>query len=63
LTLAEIFLERKAGVDPMRESFVAHCLDGFVYPNVPERLLVIFGVAVCTLNLAIYARRIRVRVR
>lgn len=63
LTLAEAFFDRKAGVDATRGSFLAHYLDALVYPNVPEWLLVGLGVAVCMLNLAIYARRIRARSR
>ncbi len=52
LTLAEGFLEGRA-----ENGFLVHYLDLIVYPNLPERLLVYFGVAVCAANLAIYLRR------
>jgi len=57
LTLLENFLEMKAGVDPYRGGFLLHYLDAVVYPDIPAWLLVAFGVGVCAINLAVYARR------
>lgn len=57
LTLAEQFFEANGGVAAYHGSFVLHYLDLIVYPNLPESVLVYCGVAVCVLNLAIYARR------
>jgi Protein of Unknown function (DUF2784) len=57
LTLAEEFLEAKSGIDPDRGGFIARYVDAIVYPDLPEVLLVWFGVVVCTVNLAIYGRR------
>ena len=55
LTLLENWLEAKAGVTPYAGGFLLHYLDALVYPNVSPRALMIAGVAVCFLNLAIYA--------
>lgn len=57
LTLAENWCEVRAGVLPSNGPFLLHCLDTTVYPHVPVALLVAFAVAVCVLNLGIYARR------
>ena len=57
LTLLENFFEMKAGVEPYQGGFLLHYLDALVYPDISERLLVELGVAVCVMNLAIYARR------
>lgn len=57
LTLAENWCEVRAGVLPYRGPFLLHCLDTTVYPHVPVMLLVAVAVAVCVLNLGIYARR------
>ena len=61
LTIAEQFLQHKAGVAPYRGSFLLHYLGLIVYPNISVLLLTICGVAVCAANLATYARRWRVR--
>jgi hypothetical protein len=58
LTLAEQALEARASLHPWAGSFLLHYLDLIVYPNLPVALLVAFGVAVCILNLAIYAWRL-----
>jgi len=57
LTLAEGFFENKAGVGAYRGSFLVHYLDRLVYPNISVDVLIVCGVAVCVLNLAVYARR------
>jgi hypothetical protein len=58
LTLVEQFFEAEAGVNPYSGGFLVHCLDRVVYPDVSESLLVYIGVAVCVVNLLIYARRL-----
>ena len=59
LTLAEQFFEIKAGLAAYKGSFLLHTLDAIVYPNVPEWVVTVIGVAVCVLNLGIYAWRFR----
>lgn len=56
LTLAENWLEQKAGIEPYQSGFLLHYLDKLVYPDVPARVLTIVGVTVCVLNLGFYAR-------
>ncbi len=58
LTIIEQFFEAEAGVNPYSGGFLVHCLDRMVYPDVSESLLVYIGVAVCGINLLIYARRL-----
>jgi hypothetical protein len=57
LTWAENFLEARAGVAPYQGGFLLHYLDALVYPDVPPGLLTGFAVAVCVVNLGIYAVR------
>jgi hypothetical protein len=57
LTIIEDWLEIQAGVRPYEGGFLLHYLDAIVYPNISARVLTAAGVAVCTLNLAVYARR------
>jgi hypothetical protein len=57
LTLAEQYFEARAGFAPYHGSFLVHTLDAIVYPNLPGWAVTTAGVAVCALNLAIYARR------
>jgi hypothetical protein len=61
LTILEQALEGRAGMNPYRGPFVLHSLDATVYPNIPQALLVTFGVAVCVFNLGLYVRRFRCR--
>lgn len=63
LTMAEDFFQRQAGLAPYRGSFLLHCIDSLVYPNVSVTLLTICGVAVCAANLGIYAWRVFKKVR
>lgn len=58
LTLAESWCEARAGINPVEGGFILHYLDQIVYPNISPTLLATFGVIVCALNLAIYARRV-----
>ena len=57
LTWAENWLETRAGMAPYQGGFLLHYLDGLVYPNIPPGLLTGFGVAICVVNLGIYAMR------
>jgi hypothetical protein len=57
LTMAEDFFQLRAGMAPYRGSFLLHYISLIVYPNVPVLLLTVCGVAVCSVNLAIYAWR------
>lgn len=57
LTLSEQFFETRAGIDPYRGGFLLHYLDRIVYPDIPDWLLTLLGIAVCAANLAIYLRR------
>jgi len=57
LTVTEQLFEQQAGVEAYRGPFLLHLLDRLIYPDVPERLLVGVGVAVCAVNLGVYIRR------
>ena len=57
LTWAENWLETRAGIAPYQGGFLLHYLDALVYPDIPPGLLVGSGVAVCVVNLGIYAVR------
>jgi hypothetical protein len=57
LTLAETSLEARAGIEPAHESFLVRVLDAFVYPNLPEWLVIGGAVVVCIGILSVYMRR------
>jgi hypothetical protein len=59
LTLAENYFEARAGTAPYHGGFLLHYLDAIVYPNLPDWLITLAGVAVCGFNLAIYLWRWR----
>ena len=61
LTTFETWLEVRGGVSAYRGPFLLHYLDAVAYPNIPPNLLIAGAVAVCVLNLWIYAQRVRVR--
>ena len=61
LTWAENWLETRVGRAPYQGGFLLHYLDALVYPNISPALLTGLGVAVCVVNLSIYARRFRRR--
>ena len=61
LTVAENWLEARAGVVPYRGPFLLHYLDAIVYPTIPPNLLTAAAVFVCLVNLGIYAYRYRGR--
>jgi hypothetical protein len=56
LTSLENWLESRAGVQPYQGGFLLHYLDALVYPDISGTVLTIAGVAVCLLNLGVYAR-------
>jgi hypothetical protein len=58
LTLAEQWLQRRAGTTPYTESFLVHYLGALVYPDVPQSLVVWGAVAAAAFNLAQYAKRL-----
>ena len=60
LTLAENYFEAKAGITPYTGGFLLHYLDAIVYPNLPDWVVTVAGLAVCTLNLVIYCLRLRI---
>ena len=55
LTLLELWLEGRAGIQPYQGGFLLHYLDATVYPNISPSVLTVAGVAVCAVNLGIYA--------
>jgi Protein of Unknown function (DUF2784) len=54
LTLAENWLEQKAGVEPYHGGFILHYLDKLVYPDISLLTLTIAGIIICASNLAFY---------
>ena len=61
LTALEEWLEVRGNVSAYRGPFLLHYLDAVVYPDISPNLLIAGAVAVCILNLSIYAWRLRVR--
>jgi Protein of Unknown function (DUF2784) len=57
LTVAEDWLEARAGIEPAQGPFLVRVLDASVYPNVPVWLVVGGAVIVCAAILGIYLRR------
>lgn len=57
LTIAESWLEARAGIEPTRGPFLLRILDAVVYPNLPERLVVGGAALVCLAILSVYLRR------
>jgi Protein of Unknown function (DUF2784) len=57
LTLAETWLETRAGVEPVGGPFLLRVLDATVYPDLPEWLVVGCAVLVCAGILGVYLRR------
>jgi Protein of Unknown function (DUF2784) len=47
LTVAETWLEARAGIEPTRGPFLVRVLDAVVYPDLPEWLVVGGAVLVC----------------
>jgi hypothetical protein len=61
LTALETWLEVRGNVPAYHGPFLLHYLDAVVYPDIPPNLLIAGAVAVCIMNLWIYARRLRIR--
>lgn len=57
LTLAEQYFETKAGMAQVGGSYLLHAVQATIYPNVPYWVVATFGVAVCAVNLGVYAWR------
>jgi hypothetical protein len=57
LTLAEQWLEVRAGIPSYRGAFLLHYLDKLVYPDIRPALLTEAAVAVALMNAGIYIRR------
>lgn len=57
LTLAENWLEAKAGIQPYTGGFLVHYLDAVVYPAIPVWILTVCAIAVCGANLGVYLAR------
>ncbi len=61
LTVAETWLEARAGIEPAHGPFLVRVLDAVVYPDLPEWLVVGCAVLVCVGILSVYLRRYRRR--
>lgn len=61
LTLAENWLEARAGIEPARGPFLVRVLDATIYPDVPVWLVVGGAVIVCAAILCVYLQRYRHR--
>ena len=61
LTVAEAWLEARAGIEPAHGPFLVHVLDAIVYPDLPEWLVVGCAVLVCVAVLSVYLWRYHCR--
>ena len=61
LTVAETWLEARAGMEPAHGPFLARVLDAVVYPDLPEWVVVGGAVLVCVAILGVYVWRYRRR--
>jgi len=57
LTVAEEWLEARAGIEPAHGPFLMRILDAIVYPDLPERVVIGGAVVVCAAILGMYVRR------
>ena len=57
LTVAEMWLEARAGVAPAHEPFLLRVLDAVVYPDLPQWFVVGGAVLLCVGILCVYLRR------
>jgi hypothetical protein len=58
LTLAEQWLQGKAGMTHYTEGFLVHYLGALVYPDVPPSLLVWSATAIAAISLGVYGTRL-----
>ena len=61
LTVAETWLEARAGIEPAHGPFLVRVLDALVYPNLPEWFVIGCAVFVCAAILSVYLMRYRRR--
>lgn len=61
LTVAETWLEARAGIERAHGPFLVRVLDATVYPDLPEWFVVGSAVLVCVAILWVYLRRYRGR--
>jgi Protein of Unknown function (DUF2784) len=61
LTVAEEWLETRAGIEPAKGPFLVRVLDAVVYPDLPAWLVIGWAVLVCAGILLVYLRRYRRR--
>jgi len=57
LTVAETWLEARAGIEPAQGPFLVRVLERVVYPDLPEWLVVGGAVLVCLAVLLVYLYR------
>lgn len=57
LTVAETWLEARAGIEPSHGPFLVRVLDATAYPELPEWFVVGSAVIVCVAVLCVYLRR------
>ena len=57
LTRWEQWAQRAAGMGSYEGDFITHYLEAVIYPDVPYAVLIPLAVAVCLLNLFVYAWR------
>jgi Protein of Unknown function (DUF2784) len=62
LTVAETWLEARAGIEPAHGPFLVRVLDATVYPDLPEWFVVGSAVLICAAILCVYLRRYRGRI-
>ena len=61
LTVAETWLETRAGIEPAHGPFLVRVFDAVVYPDLPEWFVVGCAVLLCVGILSVYLRRYRRR--
>jgi hypothetical protein len=61
LTVAETWLEARAGIEPAHGPFLVRVLDAVVYPDLPEWFVIGCAVLACIAVLFVYVRRYRRR--
>jgi hypothetical protein len=57
LTLAETWLDARAGIEPAHGPFLLRILDAVVYPHLPESFVAGSAAIVCVAILSVYSRR------
>jgi hypothetical protein len=57
LTLAETWLDARAGIEPVHGPFLLRILDAVVYPDLPELFVAGCAALVCVAILSVYLRR------